>query len=204
MQYDIYFATNRLSITASPEGGFIILPDAECTIRRATLLSLFERHSWVTIHAPNDESCEELFAAFAAQFTMVTAAGGIVQRHDEAILMIYRNRRWDLPKGHWEEGETIEECAVREVEEECGISQITLHEPICQTLHSYYMHGRWELKRTHWYAMQSNDPTPLTPQTEEGIERAEWLTPDQVQHSTQGSFPTIKDVLRHYYSRASK
>ncbi|MFR9577896.1 MAG: NUDIX domain-containing protein, partial [Rikenellaceae bacterium] len=135
MNIDIYFATDRLTITSTPnQGGFEITPDPQLGIKRTELLSLFRLHKWVTIITSDKKETEHIFKLFTSQFTMVVAAGGVVERDDEKILMIHRNGRWDLPKGHWESGETIEECAVREVEEESGVSGITLNEKICDTL----------------------------------------------------------------------
>lgn len=203
MRREIYFATKRLTITTEPDGGYVAAPDPTYGIERESLMELFERYNWVTLLASSDEDGERIFDAFAQQFKMVIAAGGIVQRSDRSILMIFRNGRWDLPKGHWEVGETIEECAVREVMEESGVTRVTIGEPICQTLHAYYMHDEWELKRTHWFAMQSDHASALDPQREEGIMRAEWLSLNEVSRSISDSFPTIVDVLRGFYSRPS-
>ncbi len=197
MNIDIYFATDRLTITSTRDmGGYEIAADPSVGIERSALIELFHQHKWVTIITDDIEEC---YANFATQFTEVVAAGGVVERDDERLLMIHRNGRWDLPKGHWEAGETIEECAVREVEEESGVGNITLGEKICDTLHSYYMKGRWELKCTEWYAMTSDDKNPLTPQTEEGIDRAEWLTRYEVDLAIKESFPTIQTVMSHYF-----
>jgi ADP-ribose pyrophosphatase YjhB (NUDIX family) len=51
---------------------------------------------------------------------IVMAAGGLVENEHGEILLIYRKKHWDLPKGKLDAGETLEECAVREVEEETG------------------------------------------------------------------------------------
>ncbi|MFI3305642.1 MAG: NUDIX domain-containing protein [Rikenellaceae bacterium] len=199
MDIDIYFATDRLTITTTrDQGGYELTPTPDRGIDRTDLLELFRDHKWITLTTTSDEESLDVFDHFATQFTRVTAAGGVVERDDERILMIHRNGRWDLPKGHWEEGETIEECAVREVEEESGVSGITLVAKICSTLHAYYMKGRWELKRTEWYSMTSSDRSELTPQTEEGIDRAEWLTEYEVELAIEGSFPTIRDVMTRY------
>ncbi len=199
MDIDIYFATDRLTITSTRDlGGYELTPTPTTAIDRTELLELFRSHKWVVLTTTSDADSLAVFDNFASQFTAVTAAGGVVERDDDRILMIHRNGRWDLPKGHWEDGETIEECAIREVEEESGVSGISLVAKICSTLHAYYMNGRWELKRTEWYSMRSDDHTPLTPQTEEGIERAEWLTEYEVELAVEGSFPTIRDVIDRY------
>ncbi len=203
MDIDIYFATDRFTITTTRNlGGYELKPTPQLGVERAELLALFQNHKWVIILSNSDDESREIYANFASQFTQVLAAGGVVERDDERILMIHRNGRWDLPKGHWEQGESIEECAVREVAEESGARGVTLHEKICHTLHAYYMKGRWEIKRTEWFSMISNDTTPLTPQIEEGIDRAEWLTKYEVNIAVEGSFPTIKSVIAQYVANS--
>ncbi len=200
MRIDIYFATNRLSISTTSLGGYEIAPDPECGIDRSKLLILFVKHHTVTLLVNSDEEARAVYDTFLKQFTPVLAAGGVVQRMDRSILMIFRNGRWDLPKGHWEEGETIEECAVREVMEESGVSGLKVKGEICKTLNAYYLRGVWELKETHWYAMQSSHTAPLTPQADEGIELAEWLSFNEIKRSVSDSYPTIIEVLRGFYS----
>ncbi len=194
---DIYFSSKRLSISAEPTEGYEIAPRPEVGIKRSDLLELFERNRWVTLRVTNEAEEQDTFDMFASQFLYVVAAGGVVSRSDGRVLMIYRNRRWDLPKGHWEEGESIEECAIREVEEECGLCDITLGKELCQTIHSYFLRDKWEIKRTYWYSMQSDSTLPLTPQQEEGIERAEWLSAKEIDRAIERSFPTIKSVIAH-------
>ena len=110
--------------------------------------------------------------------------------------MILRNGRWDLPKGHLEAGESIETCAMREVEEECGVGGLTVDGLLTRTLHFYRMRGRWELKETWWYAMRCEGTPQPTPQREEGIVRVEWVVPEEVSVRLKGSFETIRTVFR--------
>lgn len=83
--------------------------------------------------------------------------------------MIHRNGRWDLPKGHLECGERIEECAAREVCEETGVAAEVVR-PLCETLHAYYFPktARWELKRTRWYELYTPACAVLTPRPKRG------------------------------------
>src|SRR5579859_4581705 len=54
------------------------------------------------------------------KFKVVKAAGGLVRKKDK-VLMIYRMKKWDLPKGKKESNEKYRDTAVREVGEECNI-----------------------------------------------------------------------------------
>ncbi len=195
MEINIYFATKQLTISDEPKAGF---PIESGFIERDYIIEILEQFEQVSIVTPNPEA---LYRNFAAQFKEVVAAGGVVCNDDSRLLMIHRNGRWDLPKGHWEEGETIKECAVREVEEETGVSGITLGDKICETLHAYSMRGKWEIKTTHWYAMRSSDTKELTPQTEEGIERAKWCKREKIDKKLKSAFPTIKDVMKLYLEK---
>lgn len=144
---------------------------------------------------------ESAYRHFASQFTEVEAAGGVVAMGSR-LLTMRRNGRWDLPKGHLEEGESIEQCAAREVAEECGLELERLHVTahIADTLHFYYFPKtqRWELKTTHWYAMDYDGAADTAPQTEEGITEVAWIErSDALSHFTD-SFGTIRTVIDNY------
>ena len=160
-------------------------------ISRAKVVKFLENHNQIAILSDN---ANDMFARFAEDFKFVVAAGGVVLDNSGRSLMIARRGRWDLPKGHWEEGETIEECALREVAEETGVTPSEILKPICNTFHTYNVYGVWELKCTHWFLMRgAGDAT--TPQQEEGINAAEWLTPEEVCKALRDSYPTIRKVF---------
>lgn len=123
-------------------------------------------------------------------FEFRKAAGGVVSNPDDERLMIFRNGRWDLPKGHVEKGETIVWAAMREVEEETGAKNLAADRCIAKTYHIYYMDGRWILKQTAWYDMITFS-TVLTPQTEEGIEKAVWVTREQMYKNLATSYSSL-------------
>lgn len=106
----------------------------------------------------------------------IVAAGGLVFNQDEKLLLIFRRGFWDLPKGKLDDGETIEQCAVREVEEEVGLSNIILQEFVDITTHEYF--DKWVgtdvIKKTYWYKM-SVPNQHFVLQTEEDIEKAVWI-----------------------------
>ncbi|MBR0073360.1 MAG: NUDIX domain-containing protein [Bacteroidales bacterium] len=123
-------------------------------------------------------------------FEFRKAAGGVVSNSHDERLMIFRNGRWDLPKGHVEKGETIVWAAMREVEEETGAKNLAADSCIAKTYHIYCMDGRWILKQTAWYDMITFS-TVLTPQTEEGIEKAVWVTREQMCKNLATSYSSL-------------
>lgn len=121
------------------------------------------------------EDLDALWTDFCSHYKLVEAAGGCVFNSQDELLVIFRRGSWDLPKGKIDPGETPEQAAVREVEEETGIREIILGEFLGNTYHTYKDHkDRRVLKPTYWYRMQTTQQQ-LTPQTEEDIEIAEWV-----------------------------
>lgn len=133
------------------------------------------------------------------KFKIIQAAGGLV-RKGEKVLMIYRMKKWDLPKGKLEKGEKKVMAAQREVEEECNI-KIEMHEKICTTWHTYTMKRKKILKKTVWYAMDIVKDNKMKPQLEEDIEEVRWMTPKEVYHALQHSYKSIAFVFDTYYRR---
>ena len=182
MNPTVYFAdkTLRFVSSASDAEGFPVA--AECGPNRDKILKILETHNSVSVVAADPGAA---FGAFAAGFVPVEAAGGVVVNDRGEWLMIRRNGRWDLPKGHLEAGESLAACAEREIVEETGIAA-RVERPLCETLHAYWFAktARWELKRTHWFRLRPAGAGIPAPQTEEGIERVSWCD----------AFPTIRRV----------
>jgi ADP-ribose pyrophosphatase YjhB (NUDIX family) len=132
-----------------------------------------------------------------AKFKIVKAAGGLV-RKKEKFLMIYRLKKWDLPKGKREKNETYKQTAVREVGEECNIS-VKLGRRICTTWHTYTMNKHAMLKRTKWYLMDLVDDAKMKPATDEDIEDIRWMTRKEVYHALEHSYKSISHVFEQYY-----
>ena len=130
-----------------------------------------------------------------AGITLIEAAGGLVENEKGDYLFIYRNDKWDLPKGKIEKDEKTKVAAAREVEEECGITVSKLGEKICKTYHAYISRGEVVLKKTHWYAMKYKGNDKLKPQTEEGITDVRWFRKGHIDAIIQNTFPSILDVL---------
>lgn len=133
---------------------------------------------------------------FCSNYKLIEAAGGLVENQKSKWLFIYRNGMWDLPKGKLEKGESIEECAVREVAEECGIAEPTIIKPLSPTFHTYELNGQRILKKTHWYLMKSANNSELVPQTEEGIVDVQWVSRERAKELAESSFGSIKEVIK--------
>jgi len=133
------------------------------------------------------ENINELYQKFTKNFKIIKAAGGLVTNATNNLLFIFRNGVWDLPKGKVEKSESTSQAALREVEEECGISDLKLGTFIDKTYHIYKYKNRFIFKITHWFKMSSNSNTQLKPQIEEGITKAMFL-------DENGQFEALKNT----------
>jgi len=140
------------------------------------------------------------------ELPIIIAAGGLVRNSKDEILLIYRRGFWDLPKGKLDAGELIPECAIREVQEETGIQTLDLGPFICTTTHTYF--DKWlnqdVEKHTHWYAMLSLENETLVPQTEEDIEKIEWVPMEQLHQYLLETYPTIRTVFDAFSAGSPK
>ena len=133
------------------------------------------------------------------KYKVIKAAGGLVRKKDK-FLMIYRMKKWDLPKGKRENGESNSEAAVREVEEECGV-KVKIGKKICTTWHTYTMNKNNMLKKTKWYVMDLVDDSKIKPSIEEDIEELRWMTQKEVYHALENSYRSIRFVFEQYYNK---
>jgi len=152
-----------------------------------------EQNKAVVIYCEDEELS---FQKFTKSFTLIEAAGGVVENEQNELLFIYRLGKWDLPKGKLEENETIPECAVREVEEECLIKELKITGELPDTYHCYPYKGTWAFKTTYWFKMVSNYQGVLVPQTEEGIESVEWINKNELNKVRENTYLSIMEVLK--------
>lgn len=132
---------------------------------------------------------------FRQLFTHVVAAGGVVSNALGQILFIYRRGCWDLPKGKLDPGETLEACAIREVQEETGLQHLSITAPLGSTWHVYTEKGQLILKESVWFKMTSHQANDLMPQTEEDIVEARWVGADELPTILAGAYPSIREVM---------
>ena len=142
------------------------------------------------------EIITENWESFCASYVLIEAAGGLVYNDESQILMIFRNGKWDLPKGKLEQNENIKACAIREVQEECGISGLSIVNALQDTYHTYIINGKKTLKRTYWFTMHTDFKGSLVPQNEEGITKVVWVDKQQIAEKLENSFGNIKELLK--------
>jgi ADP-ribose pyrophosphatase YjhB (NUDIX family) len=145
---------------------------------------------------------ESIKAFLKSRFKVIKAAGGLVRKKDK-LLMIYRLKKWDLPKGKKEKGEKYKETAVREIEEECGV-RVKIGKKICITWHTYTMNKNAMLKKTKWYEMELIDDSRMAPSIEEDIEQVRWMNAKEAYHALHNSYKSIAYVFESYYEQTGE
>ena len=135
---------------------------------------------------------KEIMKTLKAKIPVNKAGGGLVYNKNGAVLFIFRNGKWDLPRGGIEKGELIEDTAIREVEEETGVTGLTITGKLQKTYHIFKRNGRYKLKITHWYEMKTDYEGTPTGQVEEGIEKVAWLNPNEIKEALKNSYENIK------------
>ena len=135
---------------------------------------------------------KEIMKVLKTKIPVNKAGGGLVYNKNGEVLFIFRNGKWDLPKGGTNKGEEIEDTAMREVEEETGVNGLSISKKLQKTYHIFKRNGVYKLKITHWFEMHSNyDGIPIG-QAEEGIEKVEWKNPEQIKEALKNSYENIK------------
>lgn len=193
-RYTVFISEGELSFV---EGGSIdpnsehVFNDPSDSEVESLIRKLENREVTKVVVSGNSESNWKRFKSF---YKIIKAAGGLVESSGGDFLFIHRLGKWDLPKGKLEKGETVQEGAVREVEEECGISEVKITGHIIDTYHTYPLKGKRILKRTYWYAMKYGGSESLIPQGEEGITKAVWLNNEKADEALKDSYASIVKV----------
>jgi 8-oxo-dGTP pyrophosphatase MutT (NUDIX family) len=140
-----------------------------------------------------------VFNEICHSYTYIEAAGGLVKNNCEELLLIYRYNKWDLPKGKVEKDELLSQCALREVEEECGISGHEIVKQLVSTIHTYHDKGSLCFKQTYWYEMKYSGDGICTPQLEENITKAQWVTFENLPHFYANSYHSVIDIIESLF-----
>jgi 8-oxo-dGTP pyrophosphatase MutT (NUDIX family) len=146
----------------------------------------------INIYGPD---IKHIWKIFRIYFTEVKAAGGLVRHSSGRYLFIEKKGKLDLPKGHIEEGEEPEDCALREVSEECGIKGQKIVSELQPSYHTYSWEGISYLKKTSWFLMNYDGKMIIKPQEKEGITSVEWLLPDDLSKLKSSAWLSLMDLI---------
>lgn len=152
--------------------------------------------TYVNLYHKNPEKLEQFLRK---KLKVVEAGGGMVFNDKREILFIYRNKKWDLPKGKVEKGETYEEAALRETIEETGVKDLVIKRFLTKTYHVFKRNEKYRLKVTYWYEMYSEYDGPLIPEPHEGIKKVKWKNFEKTQKALQDSYENIKLLFPKEY-----
>jgi len=137
------------------------------------------------------------------EFKIIDAAGGVVVNDKNKKLLIYRLKKWDLPKGKLDKGENFRMSALREVEEETGV-KVKVRKRITTTWHTYTIKDKPILKRNKWYAMECLDDSAMKPQKGENIEKVVWMNDEEASTAMKKSYRSIRYVLKVFRKQQKK
>lgn len=151
---------------------------------------------YVNLYHPDET---KLLKYLFKKMRVVTAGGGMVVNPKKEILFIYRNNRWDLPKGKIEKNEDVKTCAIREVEEETGVRDLEITRFITRTYHVFKRKGKLRLKETYWYEMYTEYDGELVPELSEGIKKAKWKDFEKSRKALKKSYANIKMLFPEKY-----
>jgi hypothetical protein len=194
--YKVYFENRYITVSPEPDRlqKYTLFHRYHNRVELYEIISSFQSGDLFAINIFGSD-IEHLWSEFMGYFRFVEAAGGLVRHSSGNFLFIVRNGRWDLPKGHMEEGETSEECALREVTEECGISGHKIVKPLMPSFHTWHYEGVSYLKRTNWFLMSYDGEMVENPQAEEGITEAKWMKPEKVCIIKQTAWHSLTELI---------
>jgi len=204
--YKVFFNDRKIVITSRGNAPFV-----KETAIIENLNSVAEVKNWFLDFAANQIQSAILLHPFPEDFwkdlflpvfTQMPAAGGIVKRN-EKLLFIFRNGKWDLPKGKIDKGETVKEAAIREVAEECGIEGHQITKELPSTFHIYQSpykktFGQWILKETFWFEMSYTGTENGRPETKENITEIRWFAKNELDEVLANTYENLKSVVLLY------
>jgi 8-oxo-dGTP pyrophosphatase MutT (NUDIX family) len=195
--YKVHFENRFIMISAEPDRlqKYALFHKFYATSELYKLISEFQADTSIpsiNVYGPN---IKHIWKIFRIYFTEVGAAGGLVKHVSGKYLFIEKKGKLDLPKGHIESGEEPEECALREVKEECGITGHSIVKSLQPSYHTYSWEGISYLKKTTWFLMEYTGTMLIEPQISEGITKVEWLSPDELSKIKSSAWLSLMDLI---------
>ena len=203
--YKVFFNDSTIQIGAeskkSSYNNITQVVDCDNTVFVRELVSKIESAERVLDFVILNKDYGKLWNTFKSQLTEIPAAGGLVMKNDHSLLFIKRLGVWDLPKGKIEKNETPERAAIREVEEECGVTGLKIIKPLDSTFHMYrspYLNfaDNLVLKETKWFLMNCEDDQSLVPQVEENIEEVRWFAIDELDKVMANTYLSLREFMQ--------
>ncbi|MEN8118833.1 MAG: NUDIX domain-containing protein [Bacteroidota bacterium] len=198
--YKVYFedriiviSSEKISVNKNNDEKFIRYKNKKSFYKA---VKEFRKDTKILILHVQTTSSKKVLKQLKKKFKIIDAAGGLVFNNDGHVLMIKRNGVWDLPKGKIETGEKRSEAAIREVEEECGITGLFIEKKIGKTYHTYIFREKNMFKTTHWFLMKYSGEEKLIPQTEEDITEVKWKSTDEVKKIIPNTYKSLVEILR--------
>lgn len=191
---EIIITSDDLTSTASNSINFNLgsadeIEEVVLLIRKKT------KYNQIIIHTPDAKAS---LNAFKKRFRYLEAAGGVVRNQKGKFLFIYKNEKWDLPKGLINKHEKKKEAALREITEECGIKKLTILSKLLQTYHIGSTKGRRFLKKTYWYEVYCEDDHNIFPGSHEGITKVKWIGSKKLNKKLLGTYANLRYLLESY------
>jgi len=195
--YKVYFENRFILISPEPDRvqKYSIFHKFSTTSELYKLIEKFQNDSSITSVNIYGLNIKHIWKLFRIYFTEVQAAGGLVKHISDRYLFIKKKGKWDLPKGHLEENETAEDCAIREVEEECGIKGHKIIKPLEPTWHSYTKEEISYLKKTEWFLMGYEGIMIALPEKNEGITEVGWFLPEEISNIRTEIWLSLMDMI---------
>ncbi len=197
--YKFFYEQRALIFPTIEEKNLVLDPTAQqLETYEVEKIHLFLRQ-WLSLSLQDDVviegvSAEVLSAALCRTFTMAPAAGGVVVSQGR-FAAIERHGIPDLPKGHVEEEEAVTAAALREVEEETGLTGLSIVKALPSSWHAYLYEDEWRLKQTSWFLMTASDESGVQPQRDEDITEVVFLGLDDLDWFLDNTYRSLADTL---------
>ena len=189
--YQVFYKKKIILLTDvfKEEKDFKSFPIKDVKLKK--VIKLLNKKNTNSVHLFHKNK-DKLLKYFFKLIPTVIAAGGKITNSKSETLFIYRNDKWDLPKGKAEKNEQLPQTALREVNEETGIKEVSINKPLDITYHIFRRNNEYRLKVTYWFDMFSDYEGIFFPQLDEGITDVKWVKKADLEEVKINSYPNIR------------